>query len=43
MAGKKTIVNGIQFDSKLEAVHYVYLKTIKKYKDSKDSTRVYTI
>ena len=32
MAGTKTIINGIQFDSKLEAEHYKYLKTIPNIK-----------
>jgi hypothetical protein len=32
MAGKKTIIDGIQFDSKLEAEHYQYLKTIPNIK-----------
>ena len=26
IAGKKTIIDGIQFDSELEALHYRYLK-----------------
>ena len=32
MAGTKTIINGIRFDSKLEAEHYQYLKDIPNIK-----------
>jgi len=35
MAGKKTIISGIQFDSKMEASHYKYLLEIPNIKIKK--------